>query len=216
MKTRVLIADDHQMLRESLRSMLESEDDLEVVGEAADGRDAVAMAGTLAPDVVVMDIGMADLNGVEATRQIRAENGEIRVVALSMYSDRRSVLRMLEAGASGYVLKSAAYDELRRAVRAVKNGKNYLSPDITGEVIEEHVRPPSGPDDSPYTTLGPREREIVQLLAEGHSSPKIAQRLHISVRTVETHRRNIMKKLHLHNVAELTKYALREGLTSLD
>lgn len=216
MSTRVLIADDHQMLRESLRSMLESEDDLEVVGEAADGRDAVTMARTLAPDVVVMDIGMADLNGVEATRQIRAENREIKVVALSMYSDRRSVLRMLEAGASGYVLKSAAYDELRRAVRAVRKGKNYLSPDITGEVIEEHVRPPSDPDTSTYATLGPREREVVQLLAEGHSSPRIAQRLHISVRTVETHRRNIMKKLRLHNVAELTKYALREGLTSLD
>jgi DNA-binding NarL/FixJ family response regulator len=216
MSTRVLIADDHQMLRESLRSLLESEDDLEVVGEAADGRAAVAMARTLAPDVVVMDIGMADLNGIEATRQIRAENREVKVVALSMYSDRRSVLRMLEAGASGYVLKSAAYDELRRAVRVVRNGKNYLSPDITGEVIEEHVRPPSDPDTSTYTALGPREREIVQLLAEGHSSARIAERLYISVRTVETHRRNIMKKLHLHNVAELTKYAIREGLTSLD
>lgn len=216
MSTRVLIADDHQMLRESLRSMLESEDDLEVVGEAADGRTAVEMARQLVPDVVVMDIGMPDLNGVEATRQIRAENREIKIVALSMYSDRRSVLRMLAAGASGYVLKSAAYDELRRAVRVVQKGKNYLSPDITGEVIEDHLRPRSDPETPTFTSLGAREREIVQLLAEGHSSPRIAKELHISVRTVETHRRNIMKKLGLHNLAELTKYAIREGLTSLD
>lgn len=216
MSIKVLLADDHQMLRDGLRFILALEDDVEIVGEVADGRSAVAMARTLAPDVVVMDIGMPDLNGVEATRQIKAENAKVRVIALSMHSDRRYVMRMLEAGASAYVLKAAAYDELRSALRAVSRGKSFLSPDITGVVIDEHIRPPSEAGTSTYTTLGPREREIVQLLAEGHSSPEIARQLHISVRTVETHRRNIMSKLGVHNVAELTKYAIREGLTSLD
>jgi two-component system NarL family response regulator len=216
MSIRILLADDHQMFRDGLRSILASEDDLEVVGEAGDGRTAVAMARTLVPDVVVMDIAMPDLYGVEATRQIKGDNPEIKVIALSMYPDRRYVTGMLEAGASGYVLKAAAFDELRRAVRVVSEGKHYLSPDITGVVIEAHVRPPSEADTAPDTTLGPREREIVQLLAEGHTSPEIAQRLHISPSTVATHRRNIMRKLGVHNTAELTKYAIREGLTSLD
>jgi DNA-binding NarL/FixJ family response regulator len=216
MSIRVLLADDHQMLRDALRSMLESDGHLEVVGEAGDGRAAVKMARTLAPDIVVMDITMPDLNGVEATHQIKAENPAVKVIALSRHSDRRYVLRMLEAGASGYVLKAAAYDELRRAIQVVSQGKSYLSPDITGIVVDAHVRPASEPDDSIDAALGPREREIVQLLAEGYTSPEIGQRLHISARTVETHRRNIMKKLGLHSVAELTKYAIREGLTPLD
>ena len=216
MSIRVLLADDHQMLRDTLRSMLESDGHLEVVGEAADGRAAVKMARTLAPDIVVMDITMPDLNGVEATHQIKAENPAVKVIALSRHSDRRYVLRMLEAGASGYVLKAAAYDELRRAIQVVSQGKSYLSPDITGIVVDAHVRPASEPDASSDAALGPREREIVQLLAEGYTSPEIGQRLHISARTVETHRRNIMKKLGPHSVAELTKYAIREGLTPLD
>jgi DNA-binding NarL/FixJ family response regulator len=216
MSIRVLLADDHQMLRDALRSMLESDGHLEVVGEAGDGRAAVKMARTLAPDIVVMDITMPDLNGVEATHQIKAENPAVKVIALSRHSDRRYVLRMLEAGASGYVLKAAAYDELRRAIQVVSQGKSYLSPDITGIVVDAHVRPASEPDASIDAALGPREREIVQLLAEGYTSPEIGQRLHISARTVETHRRNIMKKLGLHSVAELTKYAIREGLTPLD
>lgn len=216
MSIRVLLADDHQMLRDALRSMLESEGRLQVVGEAGDGRKAVSMARTLAPDIVVMDITMPDLNGVDATHQIKAENPAVKVIALSRHSDRRYVLRMLEAGASGYVLKAAAYDELRRAIQVVSEGKSYLSPDITGIVVDAHVRPPRDADASVDAALGPREREIVQLLAEGYTSPEIGKRLHISARTVETHRRNIMKKLGLHSVAELTKYAVREGLTPLD
>lgn len=216
MSIRILLADDHQMLRDALRSVLESEHDVEIVGEAGDGRTAVRMAQTLVPDIVVMDVSMPDLNGVEATHQIKAENGKVKVIALSRHSDRRYVLRMLEAGAAGYVLKAAAYDELRRAVRFVSQGRNYLSPDVTGIVVDAHVHPSAESEASTNAALGPREREIVQLLAEGHTSAEIARRLHISTRTVETHRRNIMRKLGFHSIAELVKYAVREGLTPLD
>jgi len=216
MSIRILLADDHQMLRDGLCSILASESDMEVVGEAGDGRTAVSMSRTLVPDVVVMDIAMPDLNGVEATRQIKRENPKVKVVALSMYPDRRYVIGMLEAGASGYVLKASAYDELTRAVRVVSEGKKYLSPDITGVVVEAHVNSTAASNTSPYKVLGPREREIVQLLAEGKTSPQIAQQLHISTGTVDTHRRNIMKKLGIHTVVGLTKYAIREGLTSID
>jgi DNA-binding NarL/FixJ family response regulator len=216
MSIRIVLADDHRLMRDGLRAILASEDDFEIVGEAENGREAVELAGTLVPDVVIMDIGMPDLNGVEATRQIKACNPAIKVVALSMYADRGYVLGTLEAGASGYLLKTNAYDEVHRAVRAVARGKEYLSPDVTQIVVDAQVRASGERSPSATTELGPREREIVQLLAEGRSSPEIARRLHISTRTVETHRRNIMKKLDLHSVADLTKYAIREGLTSLD
>ena len=216
MSIRILLADDHQMLRDGLRAVLASEADIEVVGEAADGRAAVEMARSLAPDAVVMDIGMAGLNGVEATRQIKAENPKVKVIALSTYSDKRYVLSMLEVGASGYVLKAAAVDEMCRAVRAVAEGKRYLSPDVAGVVVDARFRAPDEPGASLSSILGSREREVLQLLAEGHSSPEIARRLHIAPSTVETHRRNIMRKLDVHSVAELTKYAIREGLTPLD
>jgi DNA-binding NarL/FixJ family response regulator len=216
MSIRILIADDHQMLREGLRAILEKQKNAEVVGEASDGRTAVEMARALVPDVVAMDISMPDLNGVEATRQIKAENPAVKVIALSRHSDARYVRRMLEAGASGYVLKSGAYEELRRAIDAVSEGNHYLSPRITGAVIDTHLRVTSEPQSSGPETLSSREQEIVQLLAEGHTSPEIARRLHISTRTVEGHRRNIMRKLKVHSVAELTKYAIREGLTSAE
>ena len=216
MSIRILLADDHQIMRDGLRAILASEESFEIVGEAETGREAVTLARTLVPDVIVMDIGMPDLNGVEATRQVKAENPGVKVIALSMYADRGYVLGILEAGASGYVLKTGAYDELQRAVKAVIQGRDYLSPDITQMVVDERVRAPSQRGTSARTDLGPREREIVQLLAEGHTSPEIARRLHISTRTVETHRRNIMSKLDLHSVAEITKYAIRKGLTSLD
>jgi two-component system NarL family response regulator len=216
MSIRILLVDDHQIVREGLRAILTAEESFQIVGEAENGRDAAAMARTLVPDVVIMDIGMPDLNGVEATRQVKAENSHVKVIALSMYADRGYVLGILEAGASGYVLKTGAYDELHRAVKAVTQGKTYLSPDVTQMVVDAQVRSPSQDGTSAQTSLGPREREIVQLLAEGHTSPQIARRMHISTRTVETHRRNIMKKLDLHSVAELTKYAIRKGLTELD
>jgi DNA-binding NarL/FixJ family response regulator len=216
MSIRILLVDDHQIMRDGLRAILASEETFEIVGEAENGREAAAMARTLVPDVIIMDIGMPDLNGVEATRQVKADNPRVKVIALSMYADRGYVLGVLEAGASGYVLKTGAYDELHRAVQAVAQGKNYLSPDVTQMVVDAQVRASSEGSTSVQPSLGPREREIIQLLAEGRTSPEIARRLHISTRTVETHRRNIMKKLDLHTVAELTKYAIREGLTSLD
>jgi DNA-binding NarL/FixJ family response regulator len=216
MSIRVLLADDHQMLRDGLSAVLALEEDIEVVGEANDGHTAVEMAGRLAPDVVLMDIGMSGLNGVDATRRIKAESPNVKVIALSTYSDKRYVLSMLEVGASGYVLKAAAVDEMCRAVRAVAEGKRYLSPDVAGVVVDARFQAPAEPDAPSSSILGSREREVLQLLAEGHSSPEIARRLHIAASTVETHRRNIMRKLDVHSVAELTKYAIREGLTSLD
>ena len=215
MTTRVLLVDDHELMREGLRSILEKERNLEVVGEASSGRDAVVRARALRPDVVIMDVAMKDLNGIEATRQIRAEMPEAKVVALSSYSDHRYVAAILAAGASGYVLKANAYDELRRAVRAATQGKSYLSAEVAGTVIEAALAV-SLPAESAYATLSPREREVLQLLAEGHTSSEIGCRLNLSTSTVETHRRNLMGKLGIHSIAELTKYAVREGLTSLE
>jgi DNA-binding NarL/FixJ family response regulator len=216
MSLRVLLVDDHQMLREGLRSILESEEGIEIVGEAGDGLAATEMARTLAPDIVIMDIGMKGLNGIDATRQIRADSPRVKVIALSTYSDKSYVLSMLEAGASGYVLKSAAVAEILRAVRALAEGHHYLSPDIAGVVVKAHVDGSAQTGASGHSILASRERQILQLLAEGHTSPEIGRRLHIATSTVDTHRRNIMTKLDVHSVAELTKYAIRERLTSLE
>jgi two-component system NarL family response regulator len=216
MSFRVLLVDDHQMLREGLRAILELDEDIEVVAEAADGLAATEMARTLAPDVVIMDIGMEGLNGIDATRQIRADSPAVKVVALSTYSDKSYVLSMLEAGASGYVVKSSAAVEIQRAVRAVAEGHHYLSPDIAGVVVEAHVEASAQTGASVHSILGSRECQILQLLAEGHTSPQIARRLHIATSTVDTHRRNIMNRLDVHSIAELTKYAIRQGLTSLE
>jgi two-component system NarL family response regulator len=215
MSIRVLLVDDHELMREGLRAILEREPDIEVIGEAQSGRDSVEQVRALAPDLVIMDVAMKDLNGIEATRQIRAASGGTKVVALSSYSDRRYVTAILAAGASAYVLKANAYDNLRRAVRAAIEGKSYLCPEVAGVVIE--VATASHPaDSSVYVLLGPREREVLQLLAEGLTSPQIAKQLHVSTVTVDSHRRNLMAKLGIHSVAELTKYAIREGLTTLD
>ena len=216
MSIRILLVDDHRMMRDGLRSILDLEDDLDVVGEASDGYEALEMARALRPDVIVMDIGMKGLNGIEATRQIRAGNPRARVVALSTHSSEPYLTSMLEAGASGYVLKDAAVDELRRAIRVVADGHHFLSPEVAGSVVASHLRNSPNALASASAALAPREREILQLLAEGHTSAEIASRLHIATTTVESHRRNIMRKLDLHSVAELTKYAIREGLTSLE
>ncbi len=211
---RVLLADDHTVLREGLREVLGAQSDITVVGEASDGRSAVALAERLRPDVNVMDVGMRGLNGIEATRQIRGRYPEIRVLGLSMHSGVRYVRDMLEAGASGYMLKIAASLEVCRAVRAVSEGGIYMCVRVARYVEGLPSRAePAGPRSA---ALGAREREVVQLLAEGHSSASIARELHISPYTVESHRRNIMRKLDLHGVAELTRYAIREGLTALD
>ena len=216
MSTTILLVDDHRMMREGLRLILDQESDFQVVGEAADGRVALELSGTLQPDIVVMDIGMPDLNGIEATRKIREKCPRAQIVALSTYSDKRYVLGMLEAGASGYVLKSAAAEELVRAIQQVVRGEKYLSPDLTGTVVHEYVQRMLTPGTTSGQILGPREREVLQLIAEGKTSKEIAAQLYISVKTVDMHRQNIMNKLELHSVAELTKYAIREGLTRLE
>jgi DNA-binding NarL/FixJ family response regulator len=216
---RILLADDHQIVREGLRSLLQQHDDMEVIAEARDGRGAVQLAHELRPDVVVMDVGMPGLNGIEATRQITSQEPHARIVALSMHSDRRFMGEMLKAGAKGYLLKDGAFEELATAIRSVVANKVYLSPRIANVVLDDYVhRDASGMsgDTSAFANLTPREREVLQLMSEGRATKEIAMDLHVSIKTVETHRRQIMEKLDIHSVAELTKYAIREGLTSLD
>jgi len=203
-------------MREGLKTLLLSEEDLEVVGEADDGRGAVALVLELRPDVVIMDVAMPGLNGIEATRQILRQVPRVRIIALSMHSDRRFVSEMLKAGAAGYLLKDGAFEELVRAIRAVLSGQTYLHPKIASIVIEHHVRRPAGAAGSVWSVLTAREREVLQLLSEGKTSKVIAEELHISAKTVESHRRQITEKLGLRSVAQLTKYAIREGLTSLE
>jgi DNA-binding NarL/FixJ family response regulator len=216
MSIRILLADDHKITRQGLRSLLEKQQDMQVVAEAENGRIAVRLAAEMAPDVVIMDVTMPDLNGIEATRQIVEASPDIRVIALSMHSDTTFVTEMLKSGAAGYLLKDCAFEELTRAIRTVINDKIYLSPSISGVVVEDYIHRISktAPEDSDILT--DREREVLQLMAEGGSTKQIAIKLHISIKTVETHRRQIMSKLGIHTIAELTKYAIRKGLTSLE
>jgi len=230
---KVLLADDHRIVREGLRSLLEAQDDMHVVGEADNGRMALEMAAEHEPDVVVMDVAMPQLNGIEATRRLMNDQPDTKVVALSMHSDRRYVAEALKAGATAYLLKDGAFDELVTAIRAVIADKVYLSPRVAGVVVDDYVRrlpgdrgadgdasgrgAGSGYDPSnAFQKLTAREREVLQLMAEGYATKEIATRLHVSVKTVETHRRQLMEKLQLYSVAEVTKYAIREGLTSLE
>jgi DNA-binding NarL/FixJ family response regulator len=215
MTIRVLLADDHQIVREGLHALLEVEEDMEVVGQAQEGRTAVQLADRLKPDVVIMDIGMPDMNGMEATRQVMEAVPRVRVIALSMHSDRRFIEGMFRAGAAGYLLKDAAFEELVRAVRTVMSGRTYLCPMVAGTVVDEYVNL-SANAETTRSPLTPREREVLQLLAEGNSTKQIALSLVVSVKTIETYRSRLMDKLDLHSVAELTKYAVREGLTFLE
>jgi len=218
MSVRILLADDHRILREGLRSLLTQQADMVVVGEAADGEEAVALAGKLRPDLVIMDVVMSGLDGVEATRRIRAEVPGTRVIALSMHADRRFVSEMLRAGALGYLVKDSAFEELHQAVRTVMAGRPYLSAAITGSIVEDFVRQTSAPQRlpaSPLEMLTSRELEVLRMLADGKRVKEIAHLLTISVKTVESHRQNIMDKLEIHSTVELTRYALREGLTSI-
>ncbi|MDB5321749.1 MAG: two-component response regulator [Phycisphaerales bacterium] len=196
--------------------MLAAEREFEVVAEAEDGRTAVELAERLLPNVVVMDIGMPGLNGIEATRQIVERVPSVRVVALSAYADRRLIAEILKAGASGYLLKESAYDELAEAIRTAAAKKVYLSPRIAAELVDDYVRMSKDPGPSVFESLSPREREVLQLIAEGQSTKEVARILKVSVKTVETHRRQLMNKLELFSVAELTRYAIREGLVSLE
>jgi DNA-binding NarL/FixJ family response regulator len=212
----ILLVDDHQMMREGLRAVLEQEPDLHVAGEAADGRAALEACDRLQPDVVVMDVGMPGLDGIEATRQLQSRAPRARVVALSMNADRRYVQAMLSAGAWAYLVKSAASDELIRALRAVSHGEKYVSPAVAGAAVDALGGGSAAVRADPRGQLSPREREVLQLIAEGLTSKEIAMRLRVAVSTIETHRKQIMAKLDLRSVAELTKFAIRAGLTSLE
>jgi len=215
MSIRILLADDHAVMRTGLRLVLERQSDFEVVAEAADGREAVALASKLTPDVAVLDIGMPNLNGIEATRQIGAASPNIAVVILSMHSDEAYVLRALKAGARGYLLKESAESDLITAIRAVHSGKAFFSPAVSRMLVEDYVRQLQDREiEDSYDLLTTREREILQLIAEGKSNKEIAAALNLSLYTVETHRGNLMEKLNLHTVPELILYAVRKGVIS--
>jgi DNA-binding NarL/FixJ family response regulator len=210
-----MLADDHKMIRAGLRLVLEQQADIAVAGEADDGREAVSLADELKPDVIVMDVGMPNLNGIEASLQIKQARPEAAIVMLSMHSDEGYILRALRAGAAGYILKDSAEADLVSAVRAVAEGKSFFSPKVSKILLEDYMRKlrKTGAEDS-YDLLSAREREILQLVAEGKSSKEIANLLNLSVYTVETHRGNLMQKLNLRGIPELILYAVRKGIVS--
>jgi DNA-binding NarL/FixJ family response regulator len=214
----IIIADDHRLLREGLRCLLEKQPGLKPVADAADGRNTVKLVQKLKPAVVVMDVSMPDMNGIEATRQIKKDSPEVKIIGLSMHADKHFVTEMLKAGASGYLLKHCAFEELGIAIRTVAGNRIYLSPEITGVVIEDYIQTAHNGKKNANgngATLTGREREVLQLLAEGKSTKDIASLLNLSVKTIETHRQNTMEKLHLYSIAELTKYAIAAGMTEL-
>jgi DNA-binding NarL/FixJ family response regulator len=211
-KIRLLLADDHALVRAGMKSLLESAEGFEVVGEASNGREAVRLARTLTPDVALLDIAMPELNGLDAARRIGSECPEVRVLILSMHTDPGYVRVAMQAGAAGYVLKDAGVEELELAIRAALRGERYLDPRVSKEVIEGYVRGLEAEEPGPVLT--PRQREILQLIAEGRSTREISERLHVSVKTVETHRAQLMDRLGIRDVAGLTRYAIRIGLVS--
>ncbi len=215
MSIKIMIVDEHKILREGLSTLIAKQPDMEIVGEATDGREALDLADKLSPDLILMDVTMPNLNGIEATRKIKSKNSDIEIIALSLHSDRRYVLGMIDAGASGYLLKECAFEELVRAINTVMDKKKYLSPEISDILIEEYVKKNVQGKPTIYVKLTPRERETLQLISEGKNTKEIARHLSISIKTVETHRRHIKKKLKVESIAELTKIAIREGLTSL-
>lgn len=211
--TRVLLADDHTLVRAGIRTLLETIPNVRVVAEAADGHDAVSAVQSHRPDVVLMDIAMKSLNGLDATARIKGEFPGIKVIILSMHASEEYVLQALKAGASGYMLKDAATQELELALDAVLRGETYLSPPISKQVVESYVQRLSGAE-HPLNALTARQREILQLIAEGCSTKEIAHRLHVSVKTVETHRAQLMERLGIRDIAGLVRYAIRIGLIS--
>jgi len=215
MSIKVILADDHTLVRQAIAKVLQDEKSIEITGEAENGRKAMELVRNLSPDVVIMDIGMPELNGIDATRQIVTEFPKTKVIALSQHSDKRYVQQMLGAGASGYLLKDSLFDDLIEAIKSVHANKGYISKNIAHIVIDGYMRKDSGEEDKAEVVLTNREREVLQLLAEGKTSREIAAVLYISHKTVENHRKRIMNKLDLHNIAELTKYAIRHGLTSV-
>ncbi|MFA5422752.1 MAG: response regulator transcription factor [Phycisphaerae bacterium] len=217
MPIRILLADDHAIVRHGLSKSIQNEEDMEVVGLASDGLTAIKLVDELRPDVVIMDIGMSELNGIEATREIMHRRPDAKVIGLSMHSAKKFVSEMFRAGAKGYLLKDCEFDELAEAIRTVASGKNYLSPHITGVVIDSFIKATPGQEDlSAFSRLTRRERQVLQLMAEGRTTKQIGLSLHISPKTVEAHRLRVMDKLEIDNVAQLTKYAIQEGLTALE
>ncbi len=216
MTIKILLADDHTIIRDGLRSLLEKEPDLEVIAEAATGTEAVKLALELNPDVIVMDISMPDMNGIDATREIFVNSPGVRILALTMESDRRFIVEILKAGATGYLLKDSAFSELATAIRTVYSGETYLSSKVTEVIIREYLKRIPSVESLSCDELTVRERELLQLIAVGKSPKEIAFAFAVSLKTVENQRHSIMKKLNLFSIAELTKYAVREGLTSLN
>lgn len=213
----MLIADDHKIVRQGIRKLLETEPDLEVLGEARDGHEAVKKAGQLKPDLVLMDIAMSNLNGLEATRQIKKAFPRIKILILTMHKSEEYVLQSLQAGASGYLLKDAAVEDLVSAIRSVYKLDSFLSPAVSKTVIDAYLsKHKTKRRSSVFEILTDREREILQLIAEGHTNRKIADTLFISVKTVEAHRSNIMRKLNIHDITDLVKYAIKKGVVDLN
>lgn len=213
MSIRVLIADDHAIVRHGLSRSIQQQEDMEVVGQAGDGHSAVELARELNPNIILMDVSMPNLNGIEATRAILRDSPGTRVIALSMHSAKRYVREMFRAGASGYLLKDCEFDELIQTIRLIAEGQTYISPTISRVVVENCMHDAPGEKGSAFSVLTQREREVLQLMAEGNSTKQIAMRLYISPKTVEAHRLRIMNKLDIDSVALLTKYAIQEGLT---
>lgn len=212
---RVLLAEDHTLIRAGIRALLEALTDVEVVGEAGDGREGVRLIKQLQPDVVFMDIAMAGMNGLEATARAAKEHPKTRVIILSMHASEEYVLQALSTGAAGYMLKDADKTELELAIRAVLRGETYLSPAVSRQVVDDYVKR-VGPGPTHLEQLTPRQREILQLVAEGHSTKQIAQMLNLSVKTIETHRMQLMERLDIHDIAGLVRYAIRIGLVSAE
>jgi DNA-binding NarL/FixJ family response regulator len=216
MPTRLLLVEDHALVRTGIRALLGASEEMQVVGEASNGHEAVELCKTLKPDIVLMDLALGDMNGIQATREIGVDAPEARVIMLSMHCDQQYIYESLRAGARGYLPKSAAFTELLVAIGEVMGGRNYVSPSLAGSVIDDYVRRAQGTaEPNEAAKLSPREREVIELIAEGNSSAEVARRLHISVRTVDTHRHNIMQKLRLNSIAALTKFAIRNGLCFL-
>lgn len=212
-KIRILLADDHTILRAGLRMMLNAQPDMEIVGEAQDGRQAIAETQRLQPDIILMDITMPDMNGIEATRQIKRLHPETKVLMLTMHENEEYVFQALRAGAAGYMLKEAADTDLISALRVIQSGQFYLSPMAQSVMVGDYLqRVRTGEEKDSYSSLTEREREILKLVAEGYTNNQIAERLVISPKTVDTHRTHVMDKLNLHSRAELVKYAMRRGL----
>lgn len=215
MEKKVLICDDHKIFREGLCALLDGQPGVKVVGGARDGLEAVKLAKELSPDIIIMDISMPGLNGIEAARKLSKEKKASRIIALSMHNDRKYVTEILKAGARGYLLKDSAFEELMDAIKAVSCGRYFLSAGITSIVLDDYIKGPSRDPRSAFSLLSAREREVLQLLAEGLRTKEISSRLGLSIKTVETHRKKITEKLGIQSIAGLTRYAVKEGLIPL-